>query len=132
MKIAHAHRATSRATAANDDRLDLVFGALANRTRRSLLGRLVDGPARVTDLAAPYDVSLNAISKHLKVLEAAGLVAREVEGRVHICAIDPHPLQVANSWLEFYRGFWSDTLTAVAAYVESGADGGQPARRRKS
>ena len=118
-------------TAAREDRLDRVFQALSDRTRRSLLARLAAGPARVTELAAPYDVSLNAISKHLKVLEGAGLIAREIDGRVHTCALDARTLHTADEWLGFYRGFWTDTLAAVAGYVESGADGGPPAPARK-
>lgn len=122
---------SARSLAAAEERLDRVFQALSDRTRRALLARLARGPARVTELAAPYAVSLNAISKHLKVLEAAGLVARTVDGRVHTCALDSHPLQAADAWLGFYRRFWSDTLAAVADYVESGADGGPPAPGRR-
>lgn len=113
--------------AAREDRLDRVFQALSDRTRRALLARLAAGPARVTDLAAPYAMSLNAISKHLKVLEGAGLIDRAIDGRVHTCALDTRMLQTADAWLGFYRGFWTDTLAAVADYVESGADGGPPA-----
>lgn len=122
---------SARATQVRDDRLDRVFHALGDRTRRSLLAQLAAGPARVTDLAAPYAVSLNAISKHLKVLEAAGLIARAIDGRVHTCTLETHPLQAADAWIDFYRRFWSDTLAAIADYVESGADGGPPAPGRK-
>lgn len=122
---------SARARAAHEDRLDRLFGALSDRTRRALLARLAQGPARVTELAAPHAVSLNAVSKHLKVLEAAGLVARTVDGRVHTCALDADALRTADAWLGFYRRFWSDTLAAVAEYVESGADGGPPARNRR-
>lgn len=122
---------STRSRAAREDRLDHIFQALSDRTRRALLARLAAGPARVTDLAAPHAVSLNAISKHLKVLEAAGLVARSIDGRVHTCALNAQPLQKADAWLGFYRAFWSGTLGALAEYVESGADGGTPAPGRK-
>lgn len=130
MKPVRALRVPARRAASMDEGLDRVFHALGDRTRRSLLARLASGPARVTDLAAPYPMSLNAISKHLKVLEAAGLVARTVSGREHTCALDAHRLQSADAWLDHYRGFWTDTLAAVAGYVESGADGGARSRKR--
>jgi DNA-binding transcriptional ArsR family regulator len=125
-------RTARKAAAADDARLDRVFGALSDPTRRSLLSRLAEGTARVTDLAAHYPVSLNTISKHLKVLEAAGLVTREVDGRVHRCTLDARPLQNACTWLDFYQVFWTGTLAAVASYVESGADIRRTHRRRRS
>ena len=75
-----------------EDRLDLVFTALANRTRRALLARLGRAPAKITDLAAPYEMSLPGVSKHLRVLERAGLVRRAIDGRVHLCSLDTAPL----------------------------------------
>ena len=101
-----------------DDRLDLVFRALGDRTRRALLARLAEGTSRVTDLADPFDMSLAAVSKHLKVLERAGLVARTVDGRVHRCSLDAAALRDADAWLEHYRDFWEGTLDALADYVE--------------
>ena len=106
----------------DDDRLDLIFHALADRTRRTLLARLAGGPTRVTDLAAPFAMSLNAVSKHIRVLEGAGLVVRTVDGRVHRCALGTEPLHEITRWLDYYRVFWEDALAAIADYVESGRD----------
>jgi DNA-binding transcriptional ArsR family regulator len=104
--------------AAADDQLDRVFHALSDRTRRSLLNRLAEGPGMITELAAPFDMSLPAVSKHLRVLEAARLVDRTVDGRVHRCSLTAEPLQQAEQWLDCYRSFWEDTLGALARYVE--------------
>jgi DNA-binding transcriptional ArsR family regulator len=101
-----------------DDRLDLVFRALADPTRRALLGSLARGPAKVTDLAEPFKMSLPAVSKHLKVLERAGLLVRAVDGRVHRCSLTAEPLWEAEQWLSSYRPFWEQTLDALARYVE--------------
>jgi DNA-binding transcriptional ArsR family regulator len=101
-----------------EDRLDRVFHALADRTRRSVLARLSRGPATVTELAEPFDMTLPAVSKHLRVLEDAGLLERDVRGRVHQCSLGAEPLQDIEQWLEQYRAFWGETLDALAAYVE--------------
>lgn len=100
-------------------RLDLIFHALANRTRRALLARLTRRPERVTELAQPFDMSLPSVSKHLRVLERAGLVARAIDGRVHRCSLDATALQEVSEWLDHYRTFWGDTLDALARYVEN-------------
>ena len=110
------------AALAGDDRLDLIFQALANRTRRALLTRLKSGPAMVTELAKPFGMSLNAISKHLLTLERAGLINRSVEGRIHYCALDAAPLASAEEWLHAYQTFWSANLDNFAQFVESGAN----------
>src|SRR4051794_13355265 len=107
-----AARRPPRATA--DDRLDRVFGALSDRTRRAILARLERAPAMITELAEPFEMSLPAVSKHLRVLENAGLVNRTIEGRVHRCTLEPEPLQGADAWLEHYRGFWESTLDSLA------------------
>ena len=78
----------------------------------------------VTELAQPFNMSLPAVSKHLRVLEAARLVAREIDGRVHRCSLAPRPLREVERWVEYYRSFWEDTLEALGRYVEQG-------RRRK-
>jgi DNA-binding transcriptional ArsR family regulator len=101
-----------------DDRLDLVFHALGNRTRRALLQRLAKGAARVTDLAVPFDMSLPAISRHLAVLERAGLINRSVRGRVHSCALDVAPMATAEEWLAAYREFWNGQLDRLAGFLE--------------
>ena len=101
----------------DDQQLDLVFTALANKTRRDLLSRLGRAPAKITDLAEPYDMSLPAVSKHLRVLERAGLVIREVDGRVHKCSLDTAPLKEAERWLSYYREYWDQTLDSLARHV---------------
>jgi DNA-binding transcriptional ArsR family regulator len=101
-----------------DEQLDMVFHAISDRTRRALISRLAEGPCMVTELAEPFEMSLPAVSKHLKVLEGAGLVARAVDGRIHHCSLIAEPLHEAELWLECYRSFWEDTLGALAEYVE--------------
>ncbi len=102
---------------ASEDRLDEVFQALSDRTRRALLGRLTRGPARVSELAAPFHMSRIAVSKHLKMLERARLVTRAIDGRVHRCSLAPEPLREADQWLDHYRSFWENTLGALARYA---------------
>ncbi|HEY2286135.1 MAG TPA: metalloregulator ArsR/SmtB family transcription factor [Streptosporangiaceae bacterium] len=104
-------------TATADERLDLVFGALADRTRRQLLAQLTRAPASITELAAPHDMSLPGISKHVRVLEHAGLIRRTIDGRVHRCALDAAAMRAADDWLARYRVFWTHTLDALADYV---------------
>ncbi len=108
-------------TLSPDDRLDLVFQALANRTRRALLRRVSAGPARVTDLAAPFGMSLPAVSKHLGILERAGLIKRSVKGREHSCALAAGPMAGAAEWLEAYEMFWNENLDSLAHFVEARA-----------
>jgi DNA-binding transcriptional ArsR family regulator len=109
-------RATRKIT--EEDRLDRVFRALGDRTRRALLRRLEAGPAMVTELAEPFAMSLPAVSKHLRVLEAASLIERQIDGRIHRCSLNPTPLAEANLWLDAYRAFWQDRLAALARHVE--------------
>ena len=104
--------------ALTEDRLDSVFHALSNRTRRALLKRLADGTAKVTDLAEPFGMSLNAISKHLIVLEEAGLIRRTIEGRIHRCALEAGPMATAEEWLSAYEKFWTSQLDRFADFVE--------------
>lgn len=100
------------------DQLDRMFHALSDRTRRSLIARLAAGPATIGELAAPFTMSLPAVSKHIRVLEAGGLVTRAVDGRVHRCTLSPEGLQAADRWLAHYRAFWESSLDALARYVE--------------
>lgn len=93
--------------------LDKVFSALGHPIRRQILLRLAQGKATVTDIAEPFEPSLNAISKHLKVLESAGLVQREIVGREHFCSINPQPLGEIASWLATYQAFWMSRLDAL-------------------
>jgi DNA-binding transcriptional ArsR family regulator len=97
--------------------LDRVFSALADPTRRAILQALTQSPSTITEIAKPFPVSFNAISKHLMVLERAGLVHREIKGREHYCWIDPDPLAEANTWLEHYRRFWEQRLDALQVYL---------------
>ncbi|MSO65794.1 MAG: ArsR family transcriptional regulator [Alphaproteobacteria bacterium] len=96
-----AHRAVGKRSA--EDQLDRVFYALSDRTRRALLARLAEGPAMITELAAPFAMSRPAVSKHIRVLEAAKLVDRAVDGRVHRCSLSAEPLADIQQWLARYR-----------------------------
>lgn len=100
--------------------LDLVFHALADPTRRSMLAALAAGSRSVGELAAPFDISLAAASKHIKTLERAGLVSREVQGRMHVCALDAKPLAEADAWLRDYARFWTARLDALEALLRDG------------
>ena len=104
--------------------LDAVFGALADPTRRAILARLANGDATVGELAAPFDISLPAISKHLGVLEEAGLLTRTREGRARRCHLEPAALAQANGWLEQYRAFWDDALDRLADFLADSTKGG--------
>lgn len=97
--------------------LDRVFSALADPTRRAILRRLSHRSASITEIAKPFRVSLNAISKHVMSLERAGMLRREIKGRQHYCWIEPGPLREANEWLEHYRQFWEQRLDSLEAYV---------------
>ena len=106
-----------------DEALDGVFNALADPTRRSILSGLATGEATVKEIAAPFSMSLPAVSKHLKVLEKAGLVDREVVGRTHTMRIRPAGLRTAAEWVEHYRAFWDVQLDRLEAFLdESGSD----------
>jgi DNA-binding transcriptional ArsR family regulator len=102
--------------------LDLIFRALGDRTRRALLARLADRPAMVTELAQPFAMSLPAVSRHIRVLEKAGLVARTVDGRVHHCSLSATPLKDVEKWLRQYGRFWEGTLDSLARYVEDDSE----------
>ena len=97
--------------------LDRVFSAVADPTRRAILARLADSDARVTDVASAFPISLNSTSKHIRVLEGAGLVRRTVRGREHILSLDAAPLADAAEWIEHYRTFWSEQLASLDAFV---------------
>ena len=90
--------------------LDSVFHALGDPTRRRMLRQLADGERTVSQLAEPFSISLAAASKHIKALESAGLIRREVRGRTHLCRLDAGPLAGAHEWLGFYKRFWTDRL----------------------
>jgi DNA-binding transcriptional ArsR family regulator len=115
----------NRRSLPQEDQLDRIFGALAHRTRRSLLAKLAEHSAMVTELAAPFNMSLPAISRHIKVLESARLVERAVDGRVHLCSLQPEPLKAVETWLRHYRHFWTGALDALTRYVEDERSAGQ-------
>jgi len=94
-------------------RLNAVFHALGDATRRAMLRDLSGGERTVSELARPFAISLAAASKHIRALEAAGLIRREVRGRVHWCALDPGPLASADAWLRYYERFWTARLDAL-------------------
>ena len=102
--------------------LDSTFAALADPTRRAILERLASGDLPVTTLAAPFNVSLPAISKQLRVLERAGLVTQEKDGRVRRCQLQAGPLKPAVDWIEGYRRFWDQQIESLASYREDSED----------
>jgi DNA-binding transcriptional ArsR family regulator len=97
--------------------LDRTFAALADPTRRAILARLADGEATVGELATPFDMTLPAVSKHLKVLERAGLISRTRQAQWRPCRLEPEPLHQAAEWLEEYRRTWEDRLGRLDAYL---------------
>ena len=94
-------------------KLDTLFHALGDATRRQMLRDLAKGQRTVSELAQPFSMSLAAASKHIKALESAGLIRREVKGRTHICHLEPGPLASAQSWLSYYEKFWTDRLNIL-------------------
>ena len=100
------------------DRLSITFSALADPTRRAILARLSSGPASVNELAAPFSMSLPAVSKHLKVLEKAQLIQRGREAQWRPCELKAAPLKDANDWMEQYRQFWEERFDRLDAYLK--------------
>lgn len=100
------------------DRLSQTFNALADPTRRAILARLAKGDSTVGDLARPFEISLPAVSRHLKVLERAGLIEREVDAQWRLCRLKGRPLREAHGWLERYRRFWEESLERLVEYLE--------------
>ncbi|MET0291140.1 MAG: metalloregulator ArsR/SmtB family transcription factor [Steroidobacteraceae bacterium] len=111
----------------NAPRLDAIFHALGDATRRRLLRELAQGERSVGELAAPLSMSLAAASKHIRTLETAGLIAREIRGRTHICRLDPGPLAGAHEWLGFYEQFWNSRLDTLEALLRA-----EKPKKRKS
>ena len=101
----------------NQQQLDGVFNALCDPTRRAILARLTDAEARVTDIAGDFPMSLNSISKHIRMLERAGLVRRSVVGREHRLSLNAAPLAEASAWIDHYRHFWESRLAALDDFV---------------
>jgi len=113
------------------DRLDTTFAALSDATRRAILARLVSGETSVTELAQPFDMSLPAISKHLKVLERAGLIARGREAQWRPCRLEAGPLKDAAAWLEHYRRFWEQSFDRLDTYLRELKRKGRKHGRKK-
>jgi DNA-binding transcriptional ArsR family regulator len=114
----------------DDAALSATFAALADPTRRAILARLAQGDAPVGELAKPFDLSLPTISRHLDVLEAAGLIVREREAQWRRCHLTPEPLLEANEWIARYAAYWEGRLDALTRYVAGTANGAR--NRRKS
>nr|WP_272213148.1 metalloregulator ArsR/SmtB family transcription factor [Marinicella sp. W31]MDC2879095.1 metalloregulator ArsR/SmtB family transcription factor [Marinicella sp. W31] len=103
----------------NAQQLDQVFHALGDATRRQMLARLAGGEHTVSELAEPFSMSLAAASKHIKALERAGLIRREVVGRVHTCRLEPGPLASAHHWLRHYESFWAGRLDTLETLLHA-------------
>ncbi len=103
------------------DQLDTIFSALSDATRRAMLRRLADGEMTVAELAQPFSITKPAITKHLKVLEKAGLLRRQIVGRTHRCRLAAQPLSAAAEWITFYEGFWNRKLDALDAFLSRDA-----------
>lgn len=117
----------------NDSQLDDVFHALGDATRRAMLRSLADGERTVSQLAEPFSMSLAAASKHIKALENAGLIRREVQGRTHLCRLEPGPLASANEWLNYYEQFWTESLDVLARLLsEPPSPPAVPSKKGKS
>ena len=101
----------------DDERLSETFAALASTTRRAILGRLADGAATVNELAAPFELTLPAVSKHIKVLERAGLVVRGQQAQYRPCALDAAPLEAVSTWAEQYRPVWEARFDRMDEYL---------------
>jgi DNA-binding transcriptional ArsR family regulator len=113
------------------DRLSGTFAALADPTRRAILARLALGETTVTELAEPFDMSLPAVSKHLKVLERAGLIARGREAQWRPCRLEPEPLKAVDSWLREYRRLWERRLDRLDEYLRKLQGREKPRGRKK-
>lgn len=105
------------------DQLSVIFGALADPTRRAILAMLADGEATVTELTAPFAISMPAISRHLKVLEQAGLITRNRSGQHLSSTLQPAPLQEATEWMERYRQFWDASFDRLDAHLRRAGPG---------
>ncbi len=103
----------------NDHQLDLTFAALADSTRRAILAHLAEGDATVGELARPFNISRPAVSKHLRVLERAGMVRTTRDGRLSRCGLEAAPMRDAAEWVEKYRVFWEGQMDALARYLET-------------
>lgn len=99
--------------------LDQVFHSLADNTRRKILTRIAKNECTISELAAPFNMTLAAVSKHIRVLEAAGLLRRSRHGRIHRCRLDPKPLKDARDVIEFYQIFWTEQLNSLEKFIDN-------------
>jgi len=113
------------------DLLSATFSALADPTRRAILARLALSNATVNELAEPFKISLPAVSRHLKVLEGAGLISRAREAQWRPCKLEPERLKVVDDWLSVYRRFWEQSFDKMAAYLEELSEGESNGRQKK-
>ena len=119
LTICNAARIFNHMVESNSDRLDAVFRALADPTRRAMVRSLSRQPRSVGELAEPFEISLAAASKHIKVLEGAGIVQREVQGRTHVCRLDARPLHAGMEWMRHYEQFWNQRLDALESLLRT-------------
>ncbi|MGI9623232.1 MAG: ArsR/SmtB family transcription factor [Acidimicrobiales bacterium] len=120
---------TLEAGGAHGERLDETFAALANSTRRAILARLAEGEASVNELAEPFDLTLPAVSKHIKVLERAGLVTRSQRAQFRPCALDASPLRDVSTWAEQYRPVWEARFDRLDDYIRQLQPSSNPTRK---
>src|SRR6516165_5534667 len=116
------------------DTLSVTLSALADPTRRAILARLAKGEATVNEIAKPFDISLPAVSRHLKVLEGAGLISRGREAQWRPCRLEPDRLKAVDDWLSVYRRFWEQSMDRMAAYLEElgkGENSERPKKKRR-
>ena len=115
------------------DPLSTTLAALADPTRRAILARLSEGEATVNELAKPFEISLPAVSRHLKVLERAGLISRSREAQWRPCKLEAQSLRAVDDWLSFYRRFWDESFERMAAYINelSQGDGDERTKKRR-
>jgi DNA-binding transcriptional ArsR family regulator len=111
--------------------LDTIFHALGDPTRRRMLAELANGERSVGELAGPFAISLAAASKHIRTLETAGLIRRDVRGRTHVCRLEPAPLASAHEWLGFYERFWNARLDVLERLLRDERATPTPRRKRK-
>jgi DNA-binding transcriptional ArsR family regulator len=114
------------------DRLSTTFSALSDPTRRAILARLAKGEATVNELAEPFEISLPAVSRHLKVLESAGLISRGREAQWRPCKLEPERLKAVDSWLSIYRRFWDESFDRMAAFIDEIKAGESHGRSKKA
>ena len=115
----------------NSKSIDLIFHALSDSTRRDMLLRIAEREHTITELAEPFSMSMPAVCKHVKVLESAGLLVREKDGRIHRCTMNVKPLNVAMSVIQHYQKFWSDQLDSLEEFLNEAGSGIKPKNKRR-